>query len=100
MARTTLKLKRPITQFELDIDENSLEAVGFIRMSEAKTNGDRLRAMTDEELAEEIIRVQYREGDICPPEHIHNNPLCLQADGCRECWTRWLKSPVEEGDNG
>ena len=55
MARATLKLKRPITQFELDLDENSLEAVGFIRMSKAKTNADRIRAMTDEELAETML---------------------------------------------
>lgn len=44
-----------------------------------KTNADRIRAMTDEELAQflsagELIAV------------------------CKECWLEWLRSPVEESE--
>lgn len=86
MARVTLKLKRPITQVELDLDENSLEAVGFMRMSEAKTNGDKIRAMSDEELAKKMSGLESFAltcGGGWPPEK----------------WLDWLKSPVEV-DNG
>ena len=37
MARTTLKLKRPITDIEIDIDENSLYALGYKKIKEFKT---------------------------------------------------------------
>ena len=94
MARATLKLKRPITQFELDLDENSLEAVGFIRMPEAKTNADRFRAMTDEELAYFIA-----EPSVAPPPWCKEIPVCPHLDEdivpCHECALDWLK---EEGE--
>lgn len=49
---------------------------------EAKTNADKIRAMTDEELCE-IIQ--------CPYEH------CIHHDGgCSECTIEWLKSEVKE----
>ena len=34
MARCTLYLKRPITKFDVDLEENSLKAVGFINADE------------------------------------------------------------------
>ena len=34
MARATLYLKRPITKFDVDLEENSLKAVGFINADE------------------------------------------------------------------
>lgn len=37
MARVTLKLKRPITDIEIDIDENSLYALGYKKIKEFKT---------------------------------------------------------------
>lgn len=61
------------------------------------TNGDAIRQMSDEKLTEWIIKIQYREGDICAPVHDVQN--CHYADGCRTCWLSWLKSPVEV-DNG
>ncbi len=53
------------------------------------TNADRIRQMTDEELAEWL---EYRD-DNCP------RAGCYKG-GCHECWLDWLKSPVEEVDNG
>lgn len=40
MARTTLKLKRPITDIEIDIDENSLYALGYKKIKEFKTENN------------------------------------------------------------
>lgn len=52
------------------------------------TNGDRIRAMTDEELADsEFCKA------IC-----EDIPRCLfgGVDTCRECRIKWLGSPVKE----
>lgn len=59
------------------------------------TNADRIRAMSDEELA------RLFADDNCGYCHIHD--FCF-AKGCQiDCenmWLDWLKAPVEEGDNG
>ena len=46
-----------------------------------ETNADRIRAMTDEELASYL--------DVCPFEH------CPSTD-CVECVLSWLKQPAED----
>ena len=61
------------------------------------TNADRIRAMTDEELAEMHVGVG------CPPgTDLHE--LCFGENGeellctpsrCRECWFKWLRQEVE-----
>lgn len=57
------------------------------------TNADRIRAMSDEELAKWFC---VMNADDCPDKahELH----C--TDKCYECWLDWLKSPVEEVDNG
>ena len=50
------------------------------------TNADRIRAMTDEELAEFLA--EYR----CT----HKAPHCMEVN-CAQCWLEWLK---KEADNG
>lgn len=60
-------------------------------------NADRIRVMSDEELADWLCQTQYREGDFCPPKH--GWQYCIISDGCSVCWLDWLKSPVnEEGE--
>lgn len=52
-----------------------------------KTNADRIRAMSDEELAKIL-------GDkcICPPIG-----ECAKVSGdCEKCWFEWLQQPAEE----
>ena len=57
-----------------------------------QTSADRIRAMTDEELAEIMV------GD-CPPNYPHGDCREYEKyDGnldCCKCWLDWLKSPVE-----
>ena len=36
MSRATLKLSRPINQIEVDIDENELQANGFVKVIHCK----------------------------------------------------------------
>ncbi len=55
------------------------------------TNGDRIRAMTDEEMADEL---SY------PGCHKQSTPeICREHTGnCKQCWLDWLKQEVS--DNG
>lgn len=55
------------------------------------TKADLIRAMSDEELAEWICKVQYREGDVCPPTH-----ECSVDRSCEKCWLDWLKQEASE----
>ena len=61
-----------------------------------KTNGDRIRAMTDEELAEVII--DYTVGPCVFDENIRNAPpdsMCMATD-CKTCTFKWLQQPAKE----
>lgn len=55
-----------------------------------QTNADRIRAMTDEELAELIYRRHT-----CPPGKGYLD--CKISDTCDKCWVDWLQQPVKEG---
>lgn len=50
-----------------------------------KTNADRIRAMTDEELVDVIECPFGIDADICFPKK-----------SCAACVLKWLRSPVEE----
>lgn len=55
------------------------------------TNADRIRAMTDEELAEFIASAV----DCCNCKHPRNG--CSENDEtCAACWCDWLKQEVKE----
>lgn len=51
------------------------------------TNGDRIRAMSDEEMAKIIS-----DGG-CPPKI--SEIVCDTNDDCYVCWSNWLKQPPE-----
>jgi hypothetical protein len=53
------------------------------------TNGDRIRAMTDEELA------AYLTGSMCL---IMNRMTCCNGMTCEECRLEWMKEEVKEND--
>lgn len=57
------------------------------------TNADRIRAMTDEELADWL---KYERISVCPPDtgHIHCNISDICAD--KKCWLDWLKQEVKD----
>lgn len=59
------------------------------RKVKPKTNGDKIRAMTDKELAEYLGNIHY-----CPAPYL----TCDPTKECEECWGSWLRSPVEDGD--
>ena len=54
------------------------------------TNADRLRSMSDEELAE-MFNTMNGIDRCCPNNGAHN---CRES--CMECWLDWLKQEVKE----
>lgn len=62
------------------------------RKGKPKTNSDRIRAMTDEELAKLLSTGTF----ICEGR----KDICENMPGCEECRLAWLKAPAEsEGEN-
>ena len=60
-----------------------------------QTNADRIRAMSDEELADWILyRITDEDGAICPPPF--QSPDRCSSAPCPRCWIDWLKSLAEE----
>lgn len=59
------------------------------------TNADRIRAMTDEELADWL---KYERISVCPPDtgHIHCNISDICSD--RKCWLDYLKQEVKDNE--
>lgn len=51
---------------------------------EMPTNADRIRAMTDEELAKTLDMS-------CPPD-----TSCNDGQNCVKCWKDWLQQPAKE----
>ena len=58
-----------------------------------KTNADRIRAMTDEEMADwiELLLCPLN----CPDEQMGE---AFERTSCDGCWLSWLKSTVKEGE--
>ena len=54
-----------------------------------KSNADRIRAMTDEELVEQFAEEM---GFCCPVKGVD----CSLEPDCRVCFARWLKQEVQE----
>lgn len=52
-----------------------------------QTNADRIRNMTDEEMA-----IFLGDVDCCNPNH------CEPGMYCGRCWLDWLRSPVEDSE--
>ena len=57
-----------------------------------QTNADRIRAMTDEELANLL---HDHSCSLCPPNYKCDGRVEVGRKKCKEYWLRWLKSPVE-----
>lgn len=81
---------------EVDRDENSVtceKKKGICRTCKGSgekpmTNVDRIRAMSDGELAEFILA-----HTMCPVESLED---CACYETCKQCWGEWLQQPVED----
>lgn len=62
-------------------------------------NGDRIRAMSNEELAEFLLKVNTAYSESC----MMGEKVCKWEDypthgkGCKDCFEEWLESEVDNG---
>ena len=84
---------RKETSQAFDIHWHGEEDCPYDVCPEIKTNGDRIRAMSDEELAGWIW------ADACPGFPTTSFGSCPegQEKSCRECWLEWLKKEAKDG---
>lgn len=78
-------------------ERSFLERMELMGFTPTRTNGDRFRAMSDEELATNFA------GRCCPKkDEFYDcgklNGKSFSWEDCRKCWLKWLKSPVEVGN--
>ena len=68
---------------------------------EQLTNYDRLVSKTPEELAKYLTQAWY-DGPVfeCPARSSVGVDRCAEVKDCEDCFLDWLRSPVEEVDNG
>lgn len=60
-----------------------------LKKARPQTNADRIRSMTDEELAELIMCPYNSDGEICE----------ASKDNCMQCCLRWLRQPAKEDNH-
>ena len=58
------------------------------------TNADRIRTMSDEELAQALPFPS------CPPHEGKCTFSSMIASSCDDCWLQWLREEVKDGDSG
>lgn len=79
---------------EKAVDSPDPELERYRYYYKAATNADRIRAMSDEKLAELL---DERE---CPVKHCPNlsedGVTTIPTSSCRDCWLDWLKQEVDE----
>lgn len=68
----------------------TVSATNTVLITGQKTNADRIRSMTDEELAAWISEVADDGCGMCAPGHYD----CAGKDSCAPCWLEWLKQEV------
>lgn len=60
-----------------------------------QTNADRIRQMSDEELAENLSELFGECAFVHIPHREGTKPPCAKYDfDCRKCWLDWLKQEV------
>ena len=62
------------------------------------TNADRIRAMSDEELAGFLMKLMHNNVQ-CFGEGMFPYHPCPQEQNCKQCGLDWLQQPAEEDDH-
>ena len=75
----------PVDHYDVDVE------TGTVTYRVVRTNGDRIRSMSDEDLMRFLLRVGTLENrPWCDDEPCNNRY-------CSECITEWLKEEVKDG---
>lgn len=92
---------RALTQSQPD-KPLTLEELRGMDRKERRTNADRIRSMTDEELASALVKYEGTETRPTPyggHEHIFHGPhgeMCGTRAYSVQLWMDWLRQPLEE----
>ena len=80
-----------IDHYDVDVE------TGTVTYHVVRTNGDRIRAQTDEGLAKLMEHC-----GCCPPLACPHNEVGVYVtpQDCEMCWLEWLKSPAEVETDG
>ena len=81
-------MSKPMSEQMQKLADRYEKAIG--KKFDAKTNAQKIRSMSDEELAEFLFN-----GDV---EYCHAG-LCKDGETCRICCLRWLQQPAEEANH-
>lgn len=84
----------------VDLMQDDIVAVVRCKDCKHRTNADRIRAMSDEELAKWLADI-FDCHDCSEHERLGDNPLLSDEQRDQECEKHcldWLKQPCEEGD--
>ena len=81
----------------LDIAVKALEDVTDKNVGKM-TNADRIRAMSDEELAGFLMKLMHNNVQ-CFGEGMFPYHPCPQEQNCKQCGLDWLQQPAEEDDH-
>ena len=65
---------------------------------EPMTNADRIRSMSDEELAGFLMKLMHNNIQ-CFGEGMFPYHPCPQEQNCKQCGIDWLQQPAEEDDH-
>ena len=80
-------------------DDSFVDGTAFLPAPDIVTNADRIRAMTDEELAKCIFEIGF-DCHLCSEhERLSDNPLLRHEkcdEKCTEHCLEWLQQPAEE----
>ena len=79
----------------LDMAVKALEDVTDKNV-EKMTNADRIRAMSDEELAGFLMKLMHNNVQ-CFGEGMFPYHPCPQEQNCKQCGLDWLQQPAEDG---
>lgn len=84
----------------LSFADRDMPVIGaFLRdQKKQQTNADRIRSMSDEELAEFLVKVNtaYAEPCMTGQEDCKWEDYPDHSKGCKDCFKNWLQSEVEE----
>lgn len=72
-----------------------INCTNYMPRQNPKTNADRIRAMSDEELEQ-----AFYGGGLCSYIQDHDQQWCDDMPDCGNCVIQWLRQPVKDGDNG
>lgn len=79
-----------------------LDCANYKPSPKPQTNADRIRAMSDEELAEWLADDGWDCHNCSEHERLSDNPLLRDErcdEKCAEHCLDWLRQPVKDGDN-